>query len=159
MQWGRIVPVVVLALVVTGGLAGCDAEGRVQPRRDTEEKSVACASRIALDTPAERRAAADLVVDAEVDKTGRTVEFQGVYDVYDASVTDVSKGDDPGHTIQVISTSDQCETSGEPVEYLDGDVLAAEGTFRLYLTKADPEDDDSVWRLVVPGAAEPLTTG
>jgi hypothetical protein len=143
VQWGRIVP--------------CDAEGRVQPRGDIEEKSVACASRIALDTPAERRAAADLVVDAEVDKTGRTVEFQGVYDVYDASVTDVSKGDDPGHTIRVISTSDQCETSGEPVEYLDGDVLAAEGTFRLNLTEADPEDD--VWRLVVPGAAEPLTTG
>lgn len=58
-----------------------------------------------------------------------------------------------------MSTSDQCTTSGEPVEYLDGDVLAPGGTFRLYLTKADPEDDDSVWCLVVPGAAEPLTTG
>ena len=157
MQWGRIGPVVVLAVVVTGGLAGCDAEGRIQSIGPGTSVS-SCIDYVPM-TAAERRESADLVVEGQVTKTDRTVEIGGVYDVYDAEVTTTSKGDAPGTTIEVVSTSDQCTTSGEPVEYLDGDVLEPGGTFRLYLTKADPEDDDSVWRLVVPGAAEPLTTG
>jgi hypothetical protein len=157
MQWGRIVPVVVLAVVVAGGLAGCDAEGRIRSIGPGTSVS-SCIDYVPM-TAAERRESADLVVEGQVTKTDRTVEIGGVYDVYDAEVTTTSKGDAPGTTIEVVSTSDQCTTSGEPVEYLDGDVLEPGGTFRLYLTKADPEDDDSVWRLVVPGAAEPLTTG
>ncbi|PZO60598.1 MAG: hypothetical protein DI639_03815 [Leifsonia xyli] len=157
MQWGRIVPVAAVALMASGALAGCGADGTVQSI-DTGTSVSSCIDYVPM-TAAERRESADLVVDGQVTKTDRTVEIGGVYDVYDAEVTTTSKGDAPGTTIEVVSTSDQCTTSGEPVEYLDGDVLEPGGTFRLYLTKADPEDDDSVWRLVVPGAAEPLTTG
>lgn len=157
MRWGRVVPAVVVAAVVSGALGGCGADGTI--RSTGPGTSVgSCIDYVPM-TAAERREAADLVVDGQVTKTDRTVEIGGVYDVYEAEVTTTSKGDDPGTTIDVVSTSDQCTTSGEPVEYLDGDVLAPGGTFRLYLTKADPEDDDSVWRLVVPGAADPLTTG
>ncbi|MBF4614136.1 hypothetical protein [Curtobacterium sp. VKM Ac-1376] len=162
MQWGRIAPVVALVVVLGGSLAGCDSDGHITPAGGVDVTSVMCADHIALETPAERRDAADLVVDADVTKTDRTVEFQGIYDVYEATVTDVSKGDEgaegaaPGDTIQVISTSDQCETSGEPVEYLDGDPLADQGAFRLYLS---PTEDDDVWQLVVPGAAEPQPAG
>ncbi|MCS6562768.1 MULTISPECIES: hypothetical protein [Curtobacterium] len=159
MQWGRIAPVVALVVVLGGTLAGCGSESRVRPADgDRGVTSVACAARIELETPAERRDAAELVVDADVTKTDRTVEPQGIYRVYEATVTDVTKGDAaaPGDTIQVISTSDQCETSGEPVEYLSGDPLADEGTFRLYLSH---DGDDDVWQLVVPGAAEPQPAG
>jgi FlaG/FlaF family flagellin (archaellin) len=163
MQWGRIAPVVALVVVLGGTLAGCATETSGSSDGPTDQSSQAgpvqsgfCADYIQLKTPAERRDAADLVVDADVTKTDRTVEPQGIYEVYEATVTDVTKGDAvaPGDTIQVISTSDQCETSGEPVEYLEGDPLADEGTFRLYLSPTDDEDDE-VWRLVVPGAAEP----
>lgn len=159
MQWGRIAPVVALVVVLGGTLAGCDSESRVQPVDGGRGlTSVACAARIELETPAERRDAADLVVDADVTKTDRTVEPQGIYEVYEATVTDVTKGDavTPGDTIQLISTSGQCETSGEPVEYPEGDPLAAEGTFRLYLS---PTEDDDLWELVAPGAAEPRPAG
>ncbi|RPE85228.1 hypothetical protein EDF28_1173 [Curtobacterium sp. PhB137] len=157
MGWGRIVPVVVVAVLASGVLAGCGADGRIQGIGPGTSVS-SCIDYVPL-TAAERRDAADLVVDARVTRTDRTVELGGVYDVHDAEVTKVAKGDAPGTTIEVVSTSDKCTTSGEPVEYLDGDVLADEGRFRLYLTKADPDDDDSVWQLVVPGAADPLATG
>lgn len=157
MQWGRIAPVVALVIVLGGTLAGCGTESRVQSINDDNVQSTGCTDHVQLETPAERRDAADLVVDADVTKTDRTVEPQGIYQVYEATVTGVTKGDAaPGDTIQVISTSDQCETSGEPVEYLEGDPLADEGTFRLYLS---PDEDDDVWRLVVPGAAEPQPAG
>lgn len=163
MQWGRIAPVVALVIVLGGTLAGCGSAtsgdaGRTDPSTQAGPlQSGFCPDHVQLETPAERRDAADLVVDADVTKTDRTVEPQGVYQVYEATVTDVTKGDAaPGDTIQVISTSDQCETSGEPVEYLEGDPLADEGTFRLYLS---PDEDDDVWRLVVPGAAEPQPAG
>ncbi|TPG07699.1 hypothetical protein [Curtobacterium flaccumfaciens] len=179
MQWGRIAPVVALVVVLGGVLAGCATEtsgdddaGPTGPSTQAGPlQSGFCADYVPLKTPAERRDAADLVVDADVTKTDRTVELQGIYDVYEATVTDVPKGDDdasgpkPGDTIQVISTSDQCETSGEPVEYLEGDPLADEGTFRLYLSPADDggdagdAGDAAVWRLVVPGAAEPQPAG
>lgn len=90
MQWGRIVPVVVLAVVVAGGLAGCDAEGRIQsigPRTSVSS----CTDYVPM-TAAERRESADLVVEGQVTKTDRTVEIGGVYDVYDAEVTTTSKG-------------------------------------------------------------------
>lgn len=157
MQWGRIAPVAALVVVLSSTLAGCGSESRVQSLNDDDVQSSGCTHYMELKTPAERRDAADLVVDADVTKTDRTVEPQGVYQVYEATVTDVTKGDAaPGDTIQVISTSDQCETSGEPVEYLEGDPLADEGTFRLYLS---PDEDDDVWQLVVPGAAEPQPAG
>jgi hypothetical protein len=158
MQWGRIAPVVALLVVLGGSLAGCGSDGHIRPAGGDTVTSTGCTHYVALETPAERRDAADLVVDAEVTKTDRTVRFQGIYTVYEASVTAVTKG--PGHgesleagdTIQVVSTSDQCETSNEPVEYFDGDPLGDEGSFRLYLS---PTEDDDVWGLVVPGAAEP----
>lgn len=157
MQWGRVVPVAALVVVLSSTLAGCGSESRVQSLNDDDVQSSGCTHYMELKTPAERRDAADLVVDADVTKTDRTVEPQGIYQVYEATVTDVTKGDAaPGDTIQVISTSDQCETSGEPVEYLEGDPLADEGTFRLYLS---PDEDDDVWQLVVPGAAEPQPAG
>jgi hypothetical protein len=162
MQWGRIAPVVALVVVLGGTLAGCGSESRVQSINDDNVQSTGCTHYMELKTPAERRDVADLVVDADVTKTDRTVELQGIYDVYEATVADVPKGDDaasgpkPGDTIQVISTSDQCETSGEPVEYLEGDPLADEGAFRLYLSHGG---DDDVWKLVVPGAAEPRPAG
>lgn len=157
MQWGRIAPVAALVVVLSSTLAGCGSESRVQSLNDDDVQSSGCTHYMELKTPAERRDAADLVVDADVTKTDRTVEPQGIYQVYEATVTDVTKGDAaPGDTIQVISTSDQCETSGEPVEYLEGDPLADEGTFRLYLS---PDEDDDVWQLVVPGAAEPQPAG
>lgn len=157
MQWGRVVPVAALVVVLSSTLAGCGSESRVQSLNDDDVQSSGCTHYMELKTPAERRDAADLVVDADVTKTDRTVEPQGLYQVYEATVTDVTKGDAaPGDTIQVISTSDQCETSGEPVEYLEGDPLADEGTFRLYLS---PDEDDDVWQLVVPGAAEPQPAG
>ncbi|MBF4606091.1 hypothetical protein [Curtobacterium sp. VKM Ac-1393] len=156
MRWGRIGPVAVavVAVMASGLLAGCGADGPVQGIGPGTSVS-SCVDYVTM-TAAERREAADLVVDARVTSTDRTVELGGVYAVHEAEVTKVSKGDDPGATIDVVSTSDMCTTSGEPVEYLEGDVLDAEGTFRLYLTQAD---HDSAWRLVVPGAAEPLTTG
>ncbi|WP_412872605.1 hypothetical protein [Curtobacterium flaccumfaciens] len=158
MQWGRTAPVVALVVVLGGTLAGCGSESRLQSVNDDGLQSTGCTDYVQLGTPAERRDAAELVVDADVTKTDRTVEPQGIYQVYEATVTDVTKGDAaaPGDTIQVISTSDQCETSGEPVEYLSGDPLADEGTFRLYLSH---DGDDDVWQLVVPGAAEPRPAG
>lgn len=158
MQWGRIAPVVALVVVLGGTLTGCGSESRVQSINDDNVQSTGCTDYVQLKTPAERRDAAELVVDADVTKTDRTVEPQGIYEVYEATVTDVTKGDAvaPGDTIQVISTSDQCETSGEPVEYLSGDPLADEGAFRLYLSH---DGDDDVWQLVVPGAAEPQPAG
>ena len=171
MQWGRIAPVVALVVVLGGTLAGCGSEtsGDAGPMDPSTEAgplhSGFCADYVPLKTSAERRDAADLVVDADVTKTDRTVELQGIYDVYEATVADVPKGDDaasgpkPGDTIQVISTSDECETSGEPVEYLEGDPLADEGAFRLYLSPADDDGNDDVWQLVVPGAAEPRPAG
>lgn len=160
MQWGRIAPVVALVVVLGGTLAGCAPEvgsGTGAPTNSSNDdnvQSTGCTDYVQLKTPAERRDAAELLVDADVTKTDRTVEPQGIYEVYEATVTDVTKGDAvaPGDTIQVISTSDQCETSGEPVEYLSGDPLADEGAFRLYLSH---DGDDDVWQLVVPGAAEP----
>ncbi|MBT1544296.1 hypothetical protein [Curtobacterium aurantiacum] len=171
MQWGRIAPVAALVVVLGSTLAGCATEtsGDAGPTDPSTQagplQSGFCADYVPLKTSAERRDAADLVIDADVTKTERTVELQGIYDVYEATVADVPKGDDaasgpkPGDTIQVISTSDECETSGEPVEYLEGDPLADEGTFRLYLSPADDDGDDVVWRLVVPGAAEPQPAG
>ncbi|MCS6568866.1 hypothetical protein NYQ35_08635 [Curtobacterium flaccumfaciens pv. flaccumfaciens] len=168
MQWGRIAPVVALVVVLGGTLAGCATEtsGDAGPTDPSTQAgplhSGFCADYVSLKTPAERRDAAELVVDADVTKTDRTVEPQGIYDVYEATVADVPKGDDaasgpkPGDTIQVISTSDECETSGEPVEYPSGDPLADEGAFRLYLSHGG---DDDVWKLVVPGAAEPRPAG
>ena len=164
MQWGRIAPAVALVIVLGGTLAGCATEtsGDADPTDPSTQAgplhSGFCADYVPLKTPAERRDAAELVVDADVTKTDRTVEPQGIYEVYEATVTDVTKGDTvaPGDTIQVISTSDECETSGEPVEYLSGDPLADEGTFRLYLSH---DGDDDVWQLVVPGAAEPRPAG
>lgn len=154
MQWGRIAPVVALVVVLGGTLTGCGSESRVQSINDDNVQSTGCTDYVQLKTPAERRDVAELVVDADVTKTDRTVEPQGIYEVYEATVTDVTKGDAaaPGDTIQVISTSGQCETSGEPVEYPSGDPLADEGAFRLYLSH---DGDDDVWQLVVPGAAEP----
>ncbi|ROP74759.1 hypothetical protein [Curtobacterium sp. PhB115] len=161
MKWGRIVPIAAL-VVVAATTAGCATQsgdgGGPESSGDDGIKASSCVDWVTLPTAADRRTESDLVVDAEVTRTDRTVERGGIYDVYEATVTDVSKGSAPGDTIDVISTSDQCTTSGEPVEYVDSDALADEGTYRLYLTKADP-DDDSVWRLVVPGAADPLTTG
>lgn len=156
MGRGRIVMVAVAVAVLSSGvLAGCGTDGQVQGLGPGTSVS-SCIDYVTM-TAAERRDAADLVVDAQVTRSDRTIELGGVYDVYDAEVTDVAKGDDPGTTIDVVSTSDQCTTSGEPVEYVEGDVLEPEGAFRLYLTKSDADDD--VWRLVVPGAADPLTTG
>ncbi|PYY45924.1 hypothetical protein DEJ03_08430 [Curtobacterium sp. MCLR17_043] len=160
MQWGRIAPIVALVVVLGSSLAGCapdvtgGTDAPTNPSSDDGVTSTGCTHYMELKTPAERRDAADLVVDADVTMTDRTVELQGIYDVYEATVTDVTKGDAaaPGDTIQVISTSDQCETSGEPVEYSSGDPLADEGAFRLYLSHGG---DDDVWQLVAPGAAEP----
>jgi hypothetical protein len=157
MQWGRITPVVALLVVLAGSLAGCGSDGHIRPAGGDTVTSTGCSHYLALETAAERRDAADLVVDADLTKTDRTVQFQGIYTVYEATVTAVTKAAEPGErpepgdTIQVISTSDQCETSNEPVEYLDGDPLADEGTFRLYLS---PTENADVWQLVVPGAAE-----
>ncbi|PYY61720.1 hypothetical protein DEJ17_03110 [Curtobacterium sp. MCSS17_011] len=160
-----------LVIVLGGSLAGCAAEtgggtdAPTNPSSDAGVTSTGCTDHIQLKTPAERRDAADLVVDADVTKTDRTVELQGVYDVYEATVTDVPKGDEgaegphPGDTIQVISTSDQCATSGEPVEYLEGDPLADGGTFRLYLSPTDHDEDGDLWQLVVPGAVDPQPAG
>lgn len=104
-------------------------------------------------TPAEQAHEASLVVDAVVRSTDRTVEVAGRYRVYEAAITDVRKGRTLGDRIDVIATSDQCTSSGEPVEYVDGDPLAEPGSYRLFLTRVR---GGGPWQLVVPGAAERL---
>lgn len=163
MERKRMLTIAVLAAATASVLAGCAnggttaaGDGADGPRGagDDVVGSGSCIDYIAARTPAERSDLATLVVDAEVTATDRTVEVGGVYEVRRARITGVEKGDSPGRTIDVISPSDQCTTSGQPVEYLEGDPLAQDGTFRLYLHRSS---DDDVWQLVVPGAAEPIT--
>lgn len=135
----RVTGGVALLVALSGGLAGC---GLVQ--------TGSCRDGIVLDTPDDRLQAARLVVDADVRATGRTVAVDGEYRLLEATVTDVVKGTAPSQEIDLFSPSDQCTTSGESVEYLDGDVLADDGHYRLYLTEERP----GLWRLLVPGAAE-----
>ncbi|MGU3409450.1 hypothetical protein ACLBWP_05030 [Microbacterium sp. M1A1_1b] len=128
----------VTLLVVT--LSGCSFAG-----------TVSCRDGIQLDTAQDRMDAAPLVVDAHVRATDRTVDVEGDYRLLEATVTEVVKGTAPSRSLELFSPSDQCTSSGKPVEYLD-DVLAEPGRYRLYLTAERP----GLWRLIVPGAADPL---
>lgn len=139
MRWGKTALAVGIVLVVGDGLSGCGTVGQ-------------CVDWVSMSS-AEQFRAASLVVDAEVRTTDRTVEASGRYRVHEASVTDVRKGRAPHDRIDVIATSDQCTTNGEPVEYVEGDPLAQPGAYRLYLTRRQA---GGAWRLVVPGAAERL---
>lgn len=137
---GRAAAAIALVVALSGGVTGCALQ------------SGSCRDPIPLETSEDRLDAAVLVVDADVRATGRSVQVDGSYRLLTATVTDEVKGRAPSRVLAVFSPSDQCTTSGQPVEYLDGDVLAVAGRYRLYLT----EERRGLWRLVVPGAAEPL---
>jgi hypothetical protein len=140
MTWGKTALALGLVLAVGGGLGGCAISAGQ------------CVDWVPL-SPAEQERTASLVVDADVTTTDRTVEASGRYRVHEASITSIRKGHAPGDRIDVIATSDQCTTSGQPVEYVEGDPLADPGSYRLYLTERQA---GGAWRLVVPGAAERL---
>ncbi|WP_147359987.1 hypothetical protein [Clavibacter lycopersici] len=134
----------VLVAVAVGTLAACATGGG----------SGMCRHWILTSGPADWHDGATLIVEADVTTAGRTVDVTGVYDVHEASQTRVTKGEAPDGTIDVISPSVDCTTSGEPVTYDGADPLAEDGQYRLYLR---PEEGrGGVWRLVVPGAVEPL---
>jgi hypothetical protein len=141
MTWGKTVVTIGVVLALGGGLGGCATISAGQ-----------CVDWVPL-SPSEQEREASLVVDADLRPTDRTVEALGRYRVREADITSVRKGHAPGDRIDVIATSDQCTSSGEPVEYVDGDPLAEPGSYRLYLTK---EQAGGAWRLVVPGAAQRL---
>ncbi len=140
MGWGKRTLTIGIVCTLGGGLAGCATTAGQ------------CVDYVSL-TPAEQAHEASLVVDADVRSTDRTVEVAGRYRVYEAAITDVRKGRTLGDRIDVIATSDQCTSSGEPVEYVDGDPLAEPGSYRLFLTRVR---GGGPWQLVVPGAAERL---
>lgn len=141
MGWGKRTLTIGIVCMLGGGLAACAGI-----------RSGQCVDYVSL-TPAEQAHEASLVVDADVRSTDRTVEVAGRYRVHEAAITDVRKGRTLGDRIDVIATSDQCTSSGEPVEYVDGDPLAEPGSYRLYLTRVR---GGGPWQLVVPGAAERL---
>jgi hypothetical protein len=141
MTWGKTALAFGIVCTLGGGLTGCSTITAGQ-----------CADYASL-SPATQTDESSLIVDADVRPTDRTVEVAGRYRVYEAAVTDVRKGRTRDDRIDVIATSDQCTTSGEPVEYVDGDPLAEPGSYRLYLTRVR---DGGPWQLVVPGAAERL---
>jgi hypothetical protein len=141
MGWGQSVLALGIVCVLGGGLAGCAAI-----------RSGQCVDHVSM-TAAEQAQQSSLIVDADVRSTDRTVEASGRYRVYEAAITDVRKGRTLGDRIEVIATSDQCTSSGQPVEYVDGDPLAEPGSYRLYLTRVR---GGGPWQLVVPGAAERL---
>jgi hypothetical protein len=132
-------------LLVTGILSACSLPGGSRAR---------CVDYISFATPADRYRAAELVVEARLTKTGGTVADFSIYPEYRADVLKVLKGDPPRGVLHVISTSDQCETQGQPARYVDRDPLASAGTRILYLAHSSAE---GVWRLVVPGAADPIS--
>lgn len=141
MTWGKTGLAIGIVCAIGAGAAGCSvaAVGR-------------CVDYVSM-TPAEQARQATLVVDADVRSTDRTVEASGRYHVYQATVTASRKGGKLHDRIDVIATSDQCTTSGQPVEYVDGDPLAEPGSYRLSLTRVR---GGGPWQLVVPGAAERL---
>jgi hypothetical protein len=141
MTRGKTALVIGVVCALGGGLAGCGVISSGQ-----------CVDYVTL-TPAERADTASLIVDADVRSTDRTVEASGRYRVHEAAITDVRKGRTSDDRIDVIATSDQCTSSGQPVEYVDGDPLAEPGSYRLYLTRVR---GGGPWQLVVPGAAERL---
>ncbi|WIB27006.1 hypothetical protein [Curtobacterium sp. MCSS17_015] len=141
MTWGKTGVSIGVVLALCGGLGGCATIAAGQ-----------CVDWVPL-SPAEQEREASLVVDADLRSTDRTVEALGRYRVREAVITGVRKGHTPDDRIDVIATSDQCTSSGEPVEYVDGDPLAEPGSYRLYLTQ---QQAGGAWRLVVPGAAERL---
>ncbi|BDZ49395.1 hypothetical protein GCM10025867_16360 [Frondihabitans sucicola] len=115
--------------------------------------SGSCVDYISLKTPAERFAAAPVVVVADISTTDRTIERAGRYDIHRAKVSAVLKGSVSAKALDVINPSDQCTTSRKPVEYLEGDDLNATGSRVLYL--AERRDGSDVWTLFVPNGVDP----
>ena len=136
--------VLVVFVVVVGMLGACATGGG----------SGMCRDWILTSGPADSDDGATLIVEADVIMGGRTVDVTGVYDVHETSPTRVITGERPDGAIDVISPSVDCTTAGEPVTYDGADPLAEDGRYRLYLRPEEGRDD--VWRLVVPGAVEPL---
>ena len=128
--------------LIAGVLAGCASYGAGR-----------CVDYISLATPADRFRAAELVVEAQLTKSDGTVADFSVYPEYRAEVLKVLKGAPTEGALRVISTSDQCETQGQPARYVNGDPLSSGGARVLYLVPAETE---GVWRLVVPGATDPI---
>ncbi|UKF30132.1 hypothetical protein [Clavibacter phaseoli] len=141
---GRRVTVAVLAALAVGVLAACTTGGG----------SGMCRDWILTSGPEDWDDGATLIVEADVITGGRTVDITGVYVVHETSPTPVITGERPDGTIDVISPSVDCTTAGEPVTYDGADPLAEDGRYRLYLRPEEGRHD--VWRLVVPGAVEPL---
>lgn len=139
----KAAPLVSIVALVAAMLAGCSSGIQGQ-----------CIDWISLASPPERFAEASLVVVADVRETGNTVDLVGRYAVRSASVVQVLKGDADGSVLDVVATSDQCMTAGQPVEYVAPDPLADGGRLVLYLT---PTEKDDVWQLVVPGAVDPAS--
>lgn len=141
---GRRMTGAVLVALAAGTLAGCATGGG----------SGMCRDWIQTSGPADWDDGATLIVEADVTSDGRTVDVTGVYDIHEASASRATKGEVPEGPIDVISPSVDCTTAGEPVTYDGADPLAEDGRYRLYLRPEEGRGD--VWRLVVPGAVEPL---
>jgi hypothetical protein len=141
---GRLVTGAGAAALAVGMLAACASGGG----------SGMCRSWISTAGPADWEDPATLIVEADVTTAGRTVDVTGVHDVHETTPSRVTKGHAPEGPIDVISPTADCTTSGERVTYDGADPLAEDGRYRLYLRPEEGRDD--VWRLVVPGAVEPL---
>ena len=141
----RLTDAVVAAVAAAVGMLGACATGG---------GSGMCRDWIPTSGPDDWDDGATLIVEADVTTGGRTVDVTGVYDVHETSPTRVITGERPDGAIDVISPSVDCTTAGEPVTYDGADPLAEDGRYRLYLRPEEGRDD--VWRLVVPGAVEPL---
>ncbi|WP_344794416.1 hypothetical protein [Frondihabitans peucedani] len=138
----RVTAVVAALALASVGLSAC----AILPR------SGQCLDYIDLPTSTARYDEAALVVVASVTSTDRTAELSGRYTVHRALVTEVLKGHRPSGALDVVNPSDQCTTSGEPVTYLEGDDLARDGRYLLYLRA--PAGGSSTWTLVVPNALD-----
>lgn len=141
MPLRRFVILATAVSLVVGALTSCSTSGAGR-----------CVDYVSLATPRARFHAAELVVEAQVTKTHRTVSDFSVYLEYQARIRQVLKGPAMQGTLRVISTSDQCETLGQAARYVAGDRLAKQGSLVLYLVRSGAA---GVWRLVVPGAVDP----